>query len=149
MSDAVTLREITRETVYDILALKVAPGPEHLVMPLAPSLAAAQFQPESWCRGIYRGDTPVGFVMLLDRPDTGATWLWRLLIDGQYQREGIGARAMAEIIAHVRTLLRTTELFTSHEPGDQNPGPFYEKLGFVYTGETDPDGELIMRLAIR
>ena len=37
-----------------------------------------------------------------------------------------------------------TELFTSCVPGEGSPGPFYERLGFVYTGRED-DGELVMR----
>lgn len=29
-------------------------------------------------------------------------------------------------------------------PGDGTPGPFYEKMGFTYTG-TEEGGELVMR----
>ena len=42
------------------------------------------------------------------------------------------------------------ELFTSHVTGGQGgPGPFYERLGFVPTGDLDVSGEVIVRLDLR
>jgi diamine N-acetyltransferase len=38
-----------------------------------------------------------------------------------------------------------TELLTSHVPGEGGPKGFYARLGFVPTGELDPDGEIILR----
>jgi diamine N-acetyltransferase len=39
------------------------------------------------------------------------------------------------------------ELFTSYEPGDGEPWPFYQRFGFEPTGEID-DGEIVLRLAL-
>jgi hypothetical protein len=39
-----------------------------------------------------------------------------------------------------------TELFTSHVIGKGGPGGFYDRLGFVPTGELDSEGERIPRL---
>jgi diamine N-acetyltransferase len=49
------------------------------------------------------------------------------------------------VIAHVRTRLGATMLETSCVPGDGSPCPFYERMGFVYTGAED-QGERVMRL---
>jgi hypothetical protein len=38
-----------------------------------------------------------------------------------------------------------TELLTSHVPGEGDPAGFYARLGFVPTGEREPDGEIILR----
>ena len=38
----------------------------------------------------------------------------------------------------------TVAVETSCVPGKAGPGPFYEKMGFVYTGKEE-DGELVMR----
>ena len=40
------------------------------------------------------------------------------------------------------------ELRLSHVVQAHDPGPFYERLGFVYTGEVDDDGERVMRLPL-
>ena len=41
-----------------------------------------------------------------------------------------------------------TELITSHVPGEGGPSGFYARLGFVPTGELDPDGEILLRRVI-
>ena len=61
----VTLREIIKETLLDILRLKVAPEQARFVVSNAVSIAEAHFSPDvAWFRAIYHGDTPAGFVMM-------------------------------------------------------------------------------------
>jgi diamine N-acetyltransferase len=140
-----SLREVTRESLRDVLRLKVAPEQERFVASNAVSIAQASFYPESaWFRAIYAGETPIGFVMLEDRPTEAKYHLWRYMIDQRFQGHGYGARALELVMAHVRTRPGATEFSLSCVPGDGGPGPFYEKLGFLYTGEVD-DGELVMR----
>jgi diamine N-acetyltransferase len=144
----VTLREITKDTLRDILRLKVAPEQERFVASNAISLAEAHFSPEvAWFRAVYADDTPVGFVMVEDDPSKPQYFLWRFMVDARYQRHGYGRRAIELLIEHVRTRPGATEFFTSCVPGEGSPGPFYEKLGFAYTG-AEEDGELVMRRAL-
>lgn len=141
----VTLREVTRETLYDIFRLKVSPAQERFVSPNEISIAEAHFSPDvAWFRAVYAGDAPAGFVMLRDEPDAARYYLWRFMIDARYQGTGVGRRALELVIEHVRTRPGAKELLTSVVAGEGGPGPFYEKLGFVYTGEVD-EGELVMR----
>lgn len=143
----VTLREVTVDTVDEILRLKVAPHQEMFVATNAKSIAQAHFHPEiAWFRAIYAGETPVGFVMLSDNADEPEYFLWRLMIDERFQGRGYGSRTIELMIAHVRTRPGATALLTSAFSGPGSAIPFYEKLGFVLTGEVDPeDGELVMR----
>jgi diamine N-acetyltransferase len=143
---AVTLREITSDTVRAICALEVAPAQRGFVAPNAISIAQAYFAQEvAWFRAIYADDTPVGFVMLEDNAEKQEYFLWRFMIDARYQGYGFGRRALLLVIDHVRTRPGAAALFTSCVPGDGSPCPFYERMGFVPTGEVD-DGELVMRL---
>jgi diamine N-acetyltransferase len=148
LSDAtpeVTFREVTKETLREILLLKVAPAQEHFVAPNEISIAEAHFSPDvAWFRAIYSGETPVGFVMLEDDESKPRYYLWRFMIDARYQRTGIGRRALELLFEHVRARPGADTLWTSVVPGEGSPGPFYERLGFVYTGEYD-EGELVMR----
>ena len=57
----VELVEITKANLRDYLRLKAAPAQEHLVAPVAVSIAQAHFHPEAWFRGIAAGGTAVGF----------------------------------------------------------------------------------------
>ncbi len=142
----VTLREVTKETVRTICNLKVAPQQAQFVAPNAVSIAQAYFELDAaWFRAIYADETPVGFLMLDDDPANEAYILWRFMIDTRFQGYGFGRRALDLLIEHVKTRPGAKALFTSCVPGDGSPCPFYEKIGFVYTGDVD-DGELVMRL---
>jgi GNAT superfamily N-acetyltransferase len=152
--EGLRLRPVTDANRDEVLALRVAPGQEQFVSSVADSIDEAGEYPHAnpWYRAVYDGDVPVGFVMLswncVPRPPEvfGPWFLWKLLIDRDHQRRGYGR----EVVQQVADLVRAegaTELLVSYVPeGEGGPGPFYEGLGFVPTGETDADGEIIMRL---
>jgi diamine N-acetyltransferase len=141
----VSLREITKENLRDILNLKVAPEQERFVASNAISIAQAYFDRDvAWFRAIYADDTPVGFVMLHDEPAERKYYLWRFMVDRRYQNLGYGARALKQVIEYVRQRPGAHEFLTSVVPGEGSPGAFYEKLGFAYTGDIE-DAERVMR----
>lgn len=145
----VTLREVTKDTLRAILKLKVADHQQHFVAENAVSIAQAYFHQENaWFRAVYADETPVGFLMLYDdpnnTPDKPQYFLWRFMIDARYQGHGFGQRAIELLIEHVKTRPGATELGVSCVPGEGSPYPFYEKLGFVRTGE-EHDGELVLK----
>lgn len=145
----VTLREVTKENLRDVLMLKVAPEQERFVASNAISIAQAHFFPEiAWFRAIYADETAVGFLMLHDEPAKPVYYLWRFMIDRQFQGLGYGKRALELLIDHVRGRPGGTALTLSHVPGEGNPAPFYERMGFAHTGEQDEDGELFMRIEL-
>ena len=111
----------------------------------AASLAEAHFYPEAaWFRAVYADGAPVGFVMLEVKTDKQEYFLWRFMIDARYQCRGIGWRALELVLEHVKTLPGARAIETTCVPGEGSPGPFYEKMGFAYTGAKE-EGELVMR----
>ena len=156
MDESLTLRELTDANRDAVLALRVGPGQDQFVSSVAESLEEAEEYPQAspWYRAVYAGDEPVGFVMLSwdcvpQPPEIIGPWfLWKLLIDEPRQRRGYGR----EVVRLVADLIRAEggdELLVSHVPGEGGPGPFYTRLGFVPTGELDPEGEIILRLDLR
>lgn len=141
---AVILREVTKQNLREVLRLKVGDSQERFVASNAVSIAQAHFDAEvAWFRAIYEGDQAVGFVMIDDNPAIPRYTLWRFMIDHRFQRKGLGRAAIEEVLAHVRGRPGATELYTSCVDAAGGPGPFYERLGFAYTGETD-EGERVM-----
>ncbi len=144
-NSAISLREVTRDTVREITRLKVTPAQESFVASNAVSIAQAYFDREkAWFRAIYADETPVGFLMLADKPDEPEYYLWRLMIDEKYQKMGFGQQAVELLVEHVRTRPNATELVVSCVPAEGGPQAFYEKLGFVSTGEMH-DSELVLK----
>ncbi|HEU4921345.1 MAG TPA: GNAT family N-acetyltransferase [Candidatus Limnocylindrales bacterium] len=153
MLPPVELREISDANRPAVTALRVAPGQERFVDAVEESLAEAAETPEAkpWYRAVYAGEEPVGFVMLswnvTPAPGILGPWfLWRLLIDERHQRRGYGRAALEQLVDLIRAE-GATELLTSYNPDDGNPWPFYERFGFVPTGDVE-DGEIVLRLAI-
>jgi diamine N-acetyltransferase len=156
MAVAVSLVEITDANREAALALRVAPGQERFVggsVRNALADAAEYADAKPWYRVVCAGTEPVGFVMLSwnvepQPPEIIGPWfLWKLLIDQRHQGRGFGS----EVVRQVADLVRAqgaTELLTSVVPGDGGPGGFYERLGFVPTGESDINGEAIVRLVL-
>lgn len=143
----VSLRPVTKDTVRDILRLSVSEAQEKFVASNAVSLAQAHFTKEAWYRGIYAGETPVGFLMLYDDPVKPEYFLWRLMVDQRYQRMGFARQAINLLVDYVKSRPGATELLVSHVEGEGSPAQFYAGLGFEYTGVII-DGELVMRLLL-
>jgi diamine N-acetyltransferase len=146
--EKITLREITEDTVTAICNLGVTEDQTKMVASNAVSIAQAHFAgSRAWFRAVYAEDVPVGFVMVEEDFEKPEYFLWRLMIDQRHQGKGYGRAAMAEVIQHVRGLPNATVLCTSCVRIPGGPGEFYEKVGFVFTGEWDEDEE-IMRLEL-
>lgn len=151
---AVRFVEVTDANRAEVTALRVHPAQEKFVASVEKSFADAENHPEAkpWYRAVYAGDEPVGFVMLswnlVPGPGLlGPYFLWRLLVDARHQQRGYGTAILDEVVR----LLRedgAPELFTSYVPGEGTPGPFYLAFGFEPTGETDEDGEIILKLTL-
>ena len=142
-----TLREVTKETVRTIIDLEVAEDQNQLVAPNAWSIAEAYFEPKAWFRAIYADEEPVGFIMLLDDPDEPRYYLWRMMLGADHQRKGYGTQALDLLVDYVRGRPDASEIIVGAVPGDGSPQPFYERYGFVETGEVR-HGEVILRLEL-
>lgn len=149
----VSLREITADTVIDIVKLSVKPEQEKFVASNAVSFAQALFAPEAWYRAIYLDDTPVGFVMLSDDsllpepPEHPEIGIWRFMVDARYQGQGVGAAALQQVIEYVRSKGRFTVLSVSYVPEPGSAEGLYLRAGFQHTGRMDED-EVILELPL-
>lgn len=138
------------------MGLRVARGQEAFVASVEVSLDEAVRYPEARarCWTVHDGDVMVGFTMISDGiPEDvleadatlmGPFYLWRLLIDERHQRRGYGTATLDAVVEYVRAR-HATALLTSYTAGDGSPGPFYERYGFVPTGDIVED-EVVLRL---
>ena len=154
----VELRDIVSEEEREAaLSLRVAPGQERFVSSVEESFLDAKRHPEALARywAAYDGDDIVGFVMisdgipadvLADDPTlVGPYFLWRLLIDAGHQRKGCGTAALDALVRYLRGRPGADVLYTSAGQGEGSPQPFYERYGFVPTGDIVED-EVVLQL---
>ena len=146
---SVSFREITKDTVGNIIKLSDTLSEAHrkMVAPNAVSIAQAHFEERAWFRAIYAGDEPVGFIMLYDHPEEREYFLWRLMVAETHQGKGYGRQAIELLKEYVRSRPGAEELGVSCGEGVGSPEGFYRKLGFVPTGKKLGDEiELQMKL---
>ena len=154
----VELRDIvTDDERASALALAVAPAQERFVASVAESfedaVREARAVPRYWT--VNDGATVVGFVMIsdgipagrlaTDRDLVGPYFLWRLLIDRRYQRRGYGTAALDAVVEYLQHRPNADVLLVSAGQGEGSPQPFYERYGFVPTGQV-VDGEVVLGL---
>jgi GNAT superfamily N-acetyltransferase len=150
----VSLQPITEANRPAVLALRVTSDQERFVSDVADSMVEAADEPDGraiqWALCV--GETPVGFVMISD--DVGAPgyfpqYLWKLLIDQRHQRQGYGTAALDLVADYFRTSGEASVMRTSAGQGDGSPIPFYEQYGFVRTGDTVFDDEVLLQYQLR
>ena len=146
----VSLQEITSESIKAILTLRVTEA-QRKVYPRSNgySIAEGHFPADGdpvWMRAIYANEIPVGFLMTSEAPAQGGYFLWRLMIDAKHQGKGYGFRAVELLVERIKASGNAKELVTSHLKNDGGAGSFYQKLGFVYTGEILEGGDHLMRM---
>ncbi|WAB84906.1 GNAT family N-acetyltransferase [Microcella daejeonensis] len=150
MSD-LRLEELSAKTIVAANGLTLRPGQEQYVTPVSYSAADAYLNPTTtWARVVLRGDDVVGFIRgnfdaEHDRPEFRAC-IWRVNVDATKQGQGVGRFAVHELAAEAKS--RGFDAITViWETGDDGPGAFFQRLGFVEVGETEY-GEKIGSLAI-
>jgi diamine N-acetyltransferase len=134
-------------------ALRVTPQQENFVSGVADSLLEAAAEPDGgalfWA--VYSGETAVGFVMISDEvgaPGYIPHYLWKLLIDERYQRQGLGTATLDLVVEYFRGRPGVDVLSTSAGQGEGSPIAFYERYGFVQTGDIVFDNEVLLRLKL-
>jgi histidinol dehydrogenase len=146
-----SVRPVDAGNLDAVLKLRVASGQASLVASVERSLAQAAYEPAGRALAMFDADEAVGLILLydarLERADPAEQLhVWRLLVDAGHQRRGLGRLAMQWVVEEARRL-GVPEVGLSHVDLPGHAGPFFEKLGFRYTGVVN-DGEHRMILAL-
>ena len=150
----VSLQPITESNRAAVMALRTTPEQEQFVSGVADSMREAAEEPGGraiqWA--LCSGGTPVGFVMISDEVEGDGyipQYLWKLLVDREHQRRGHGTAALDLVADHFRRTGAASVMSTSAGQGDGTPIPFYERYGFVRTGDMVFGGEVLLRYRLR
>jgi diamine N-acetyltransferase len=145
------LEELSAKTIVAANSLTLKPGQEAFVAPTSYAIAESYFNPTTeWPRVVLDGDTVVGFIrghFDNDAPQPEfRSCIWRITVAANQQGKGVGRFAVLSLAAEAETR-GYTSLTVLWDAGDNGPGEFFHKLGFVDTGITRY-GEIISELAL-
>jgi len=144
----ISLHEITPENFAESIKLKVAEDQKGFVASNVKSIAEAKIYSYLKPLAVYDGEQVVGFAMYGRDPETENYWIVRLMIDAQFQGKGYGKAATVCLIKKIKQLPEADAIFLSFVPANTGAEKLYLSVGFERTGETDADGEIIMRLSL-
>lgn len=146
----ITLQKIGENNFVDAFRLKLGPNQETFVSHPIRSLAQAYVY-YSQCTpfGIYRGDTMVGYVMVIYDYDLAEYNIWHLMIDAGYQGRGYGTAAMQACLSYIarKPFGNSGKVVLTCHKENAAALKLYRNLGFTETGNDDGDEiELALRL---
>ena len=88
---------------------------------------------------IFHQGVLIGFVMLREY-EKGGFFLWAFAIDRMYQNQGLGTRALNDLIRYMNLYHAMHTITTTYKLGNEHAKHVYEKIGFVETDIVDePD----------
>lgn len=138
----INLRKITEENFIDAFNLKLALGQERFVSHPIRSLAQAYVYREQ-CQpfGIYKGDTMVGYVMVIYDYDIPEYDIWHMMIDESNQRRGYGSLALDQVLDYIKSkpFGDSNRVTLTCNRDNIQALNLYKSKGFKETGAADED----------
>ncbi len=132
----VTLQPVTMENFDEIIALRVAPAQQRLVASNAESIGQAYVQPRCYPFGIYANGTAVGFLMYCLDAEDDEYWLYRLMVDEQYQRKGYAEVAVRLVLEKIMLDTNRHKCYLGVDVTGKAALALYLKLGFRFDGRS-------------
>lgn len=140
----------TEKNLKEVLDLRVADNQSGFIETTAECLEEAK-EFSLWRPvGIYIDNVLIGFAMygLWEyEGDYGSVWLDRFLIDKRFQGKGYATPVLHALIDKITLEYNYDELYLSIYETNKLAIKLYQKLGFVFNGEKDINGEDVMYLS--
>ena len=154
------LKKINRKNVGEILKLEIFDNQKSFVatnnISIIEAYIAITENNDVFTFGIYKDDTPIGFLMIgfdVNSDDEGAPRIakgnyniWRLMIDKKFQGKGFGKKAIELALEFINTFPYGIAKYCwlSYESDNDIARQLYQSVGFVETDEKD--GEEIVAI---
>ena len=145
----ISLKPITKYNWEDAINLTVKEDQKNCVASNLHSIAQVQFLDDFFAKGIYLKETMIGFTMYGIDPDDQNYWIYRLMIDKDYQGKGYSSIAIEKVIEEIKLHNNQNIPFIMIGYNLENIAAknCYKKAGFVET-EVAPWGEQLAQYSI-
>ncbi len=140
--EGIRLAPVDKENFEAVCLLRVADEQRNFVATNSFSLAEAAYKKECVPNAIYTGYNMVGFLMQATDSSDHLEWIYRLMVDKDFQGLGYGKRALELAMEILKEKSKEKVIRISFEPENLTARKLYEKLGFEDTGEMSGDETL-------
>ena len=134
--DHVKIEELNVENWYDCCGLEVEPSQSNYIESNAVSIAQSKFEPTLKPYAIYFEEKVVGFLMYNSvQEELEGNWIYRIMVDKDYQGKGIGKAATELMISEMAKLPNVKKLVVGYHPENKGAHNLYASLGFIDQGD--------------
>ncbi|MBE9167014.1 GNAT family N-acetyltransferase [Pleurocapsales cyanobacterium LEGE 06147] len=100
----IELKEVTKNNWIDCIHLSLYPEQESNLASNVVSIAESKFEPHYQLRAIYKKEKVIGFLAFCvedDPPEPELYWLFRFMLDKDFQGKGYGTKALNLVIDEI------------------------------------------------
>ncbi|MGE7929915.1 GNAT family N-acetyltransferase [Lysinibacillus xylanilyticus] len=141
----ISLRLIDQSNWEACIQLKPKQEQEGFIASNLYSIAESKFLPHMKIKAIYCEEMLIGFAMYGIDSDDGNYWIYRFMIDEQFQGRGHGKSAMNLIIKDIQSNDdHTNVIWLGYQPENEQGRKLYARVGFEESGMA-PWGEMLAK----
>ena len=135
-TENVKIVELNAENWYDCCELEVSIEQKEYMEPNAISIAQSKFEPTLKPYAIYAEEKIVGFLMYNSvQEELDGYWVYRIMVDKEYQGKGIGKAATKLMISEMAKLPNAKKIVVGYHPENLGAHNLYSSLGFIDNGD--------------
>ncbi|MGG0815825.1 GNAT family N-acetyltransferase [Paenibacillus alvei] len=144
----ISLRNVDKGNWEACTQLRVRPEQEGYIASNLYSIAESQFLPGFVTKSIYWEDQLIGFAMYGLDCDDHNYWIYRFMIDEQFQGKGYGKMGLELIVADIANRDdRTDVICIGYHPDNEAARKLYASVGFNEVGIAEW-GEMLARYSL-
>ncbi|UQW97799.1 GNAT family N-acetyltransferase [Rummeliibacillus sp. G93] len=135
-TSSVEINELNEENWYECCALEISESQTKYIESNAISIAQSKFEISLKPFAIYYEEKVVGFLMYNTvREELDGYWVYRIMIDKNYQGRGIGKAATQLMILEMSKLPNAKKIIVGYNPENKEAHHLYASLGFIDYGD--------------
>ncbi|WP_088072306.1 GNAT family N-acetyltransferase [Gottfriedia luciferensis] len=132
----VKLVELNAENWYECCQLEVSEDQKGYIEPNAISIAQSKFESSLQPFLIQLEGKTVGFLMFNTiEEELGGHWIYRIMIDKNFQQQGLGKIATQLMIHEITKLPNAKKIIVGYHPENLGAHNLYSSLGFIDHGD--------------
>ena len=135
-SVSVKILELNVDNWYECCKLEVSPEQKGFIEANSVSIAQSKFEPTLIPYAIYFEEKVVGFLMYNSvQEELDGHWLYRIMVDKNFQGKGIGKVATTLMITEIAKLPNAKKVVVGYHPENLGAHHLYLSLGFIDNGD--------------
>ena len=131
----VRIVELNSENWYECCELELDEIQKEYLEPNSVSIAQSKFEPTLKTFSIQLDNKTVGFLMFNTiEEELGGLWIYRIMVDKNYQKRGIGKIASMQMINEMTKIPNVKRIVAGYHPDNLDSHKLWASLGFKDMG---------------